>query len=478
MTRTVGNPPPPGAIVRTAMFDELCALRNTDTGNAEAFELLYKHRFRFDHSRKRWMVWNGLCWVADADGEAQRAAIDTVRWRNTAAWLKLVREEEKEAKRKAVVEYVDALEGESVRGIDATLEVAKNLRAIAAVATDFDRNPTLLTIGNGTINLRTGELRHADPDDLITRATYIRYDASAACPRWLQFLGEIFPGDSGLIEFIQRAVGYSLTGDAREQCMFILHGNGANGKSTFLETVRRLLGPHATTTPFATFMTQRNMGAPRNDLAALVGARLVIASEAGQEASFDEAVIKQVTGQDKIACRFLYGEFFEYTPQFKIWLATNYKPTIRGNDDAIWRRIRLIPFNQQFKGGKRDSTLTEKLKTELAGILAWAVQGCLDWQRNGLGRPQTVLAATIEYREESDLVGRFLSERCVAGKEYSVSGKSLYSAYVQFCQQQGEKYLANNLFAAQIAKRHFEKKRTSRGLVYLGLGLQPVSSSP
>jgi putative DNA primase/helicase len=328
MTRTFGNPPPPGAIVRTAMFDELCAFRNTDTGNAEAFELLYKQRFRYDHSRKRWMVWNGLCWAADADGEAQRAAIDTARWRNTAAWLKLLKAEEKEAKRKAVGGYTEALEGESVRGIGAILEVAKNLRAFATVATDYDRHPSLLTIGNGTINLRTGKLRHADPDDLITRATYIRYDASAACPRWLQFLGEIFPGDSSLIEFIQRAVGYSLTGDTREQCMFILHGNGANGKSTFLETVRRLLGPHATTTPFATFMVQRNVGAPRNDLAALVGTRLVIASEAGQEASFDEAVIKQVTGQDKIACRYLYGEFFEYTPQFKIWLATNYKPTM------------------------------------------------------------------------------------------------------------------------------------------------------
>ena len=187
-------------------------------------------------------------------------------------------------------------------------------------------------------------------------------------------------------------------------------------------------------------------------------------------------MIKQCTGSDAIACRYLYGEFFEYTPQFKIWLATNYKPTIRGNDDAIWRRIRLIPFNQQFKGGKRDPKLTEKLKDELPGILAWAVRGCLEWQRNGLGRPQTVVTATIEYREESDLVGRFLSERCVSGKEHSVSGNALYSAYIQFCQQQGEKFLANNLFAAQIAKRRIEKKRTRGGFVYQGLGLQSMSS--
>jgi putative DNA primase/helicase len=475
MARIVGNPPPPGTIVRVALFEELRRLRNTDTGRAEAFEILYKYWLHYEHSRKRWMVWNELCWAVDTDGAAQRAAIDTARWRITAVWLESVKEEGKEAKRKALGEFLEELEGESIRGINATLEVAKNLRAIATVATDYDRNPTLLTVANGTIDLRTGELRRADQEDLITRATYIQYDPSATCPRWLQFLEEIFPGDPGLIEFIQRAVGYSLTGLTNEQCMFILHGNGANGKSTFLEIIRRLLGQHAITTPFATFMVQRNVGSPRNDLAALVGARLVIASEAGQEASFDEAVIKQVTGQDRIACRFLFGEFFEYTPQFKIWLATNYKPTIRGNDDAIWRRIRLIPFNQQFKGGKRDSALTEKLKAELPGILAWAVQGCLEWQRHGLGRPQTVVTATIEYREESDLVGRFLSERCVSEKGQSVSGNVLYNAYVQFCQQQGEKSLANNLFAAQIAKRRIEKKRTHRGWMYQGLGLQSKS---
>lgn len=472
MVRIVGNPPPPGTIVRAAMFEELRTFRSSDTGNAEAFELLYKHRFRYDHSRKRWMVWNGLYWIPDADGEAQRAAIDTARWRNTAVWLQLVQEEGKEAKRQLARDYADVLQGESVSGINATLEVAKNLRSFAIVATHYDHNPALLTTGNGTIDLRTAELRHADPEDLITRATRIQYDPSATCPRWLQFLGEIFPGDPDLVEFIQRAIGYSLTGHTGEQCMFILYGNGANGKTTFLEAVRRLLGTHAVTTPFATFMIQRQVGAPRNDLAALVGARLVIASEAGQDANFDEAVVKQVTGSDMISCRYLYGEFFQYKPKFKIWLATNYRPAIRGNDDAIWRRIRLIPFNQQFKGDKRDRALPEKLKAELPGILAWAVQGCLDWRRNGLGRPQTVVVATTEYREESDQVKRFLTERSISGNELSVAGGALYHAYVEFCQQQGEKYLANNLFAAQIARRGFEKKRTRRGLVYHGLGLR------
>jgi putative DNA primase/helicase len=475
MTRIIGTPPPPGAIVRAKLFDELRSFPRTDTGNAEAFSLLFGHRLKYNHSRKRWMVWNGLHWVPDADGEAERAAIDTARWRVSAIWLQWSAGIDKEDRSKIVEDSEEARAGESVRGINATLEVAKNFRNIATVATDYDRDLFLLTVGNGTLNLRSGEFKPTDPEDLITHGPPIEYDPSAKCARWHKFLDEIFAGDSDLIDFIQRAVGYSLTGDTREQCLFILHGNGANGKSTFLETVRRLLGSHATTTPFATFMVQRNVGAPRNDLAALVGARLVITSEAGEGAGFDEAVVKQITGQDTVSCRFLFGEFFQYIPQLKLWISTNYRPAIRGSDDAIWRRIRLIPFNQQFKGNKRDAELAEKLKAELPGILAWAVQGCLDWQKNGLGRPKTVLDATIEYRRESDQVGRFLSERCVSGKDQTVSGNGLYSAYVEFCQKQGEKYLANNLFAAQIAKRHFEKKRDRRGWAYQGLGLKSMS---
>lgn len=473
MTRIVGDPPRPGAIVRAKMFDELRSFPLSDTGSAECYQMLYGgHHLRYNHSRKRWMVWNGLHWVPDMDGEAERAAIDTARWRVTAIWLEWSSAIDEDDQQRIISDSREAREGESVRGIRATLDVAKNLHNIATVATDYDRDPFLLTVGNGTLNLRNGELKTADPEDLITHGPSIEYDPIAECPRWRQFLDEIFAGDADLIDFIQRAVGYSLTGDTQEQCLFILHGNGANGKSTFLETVRRLLASHATTTPFATFMEQRNVGAPRNDLAALVGARLVITSEAGEGASFDEAVVKQVTGQDTVSCRFLYGEFFQYVPQLKLWICTNYKPAIRGSDDAIWRRIRLIPFNQQFKGNKRDAELPEKLKAELPGILAWAVQGCLDWRRNGLGRPKTVLEATTEYRRESDQVGRFLSERCILGKDYSVSGGALYNAYVQFCQQQGEKYLANNVFAGQLAKRRLEKKRTSRGLVYQGVALQ------
>lgn len=471
----IGNEPKPGAIIPASLLVELRRLPDTDTGNAEAFVLLYGQNFRFDYSRKRWMTWNGLCWTVDANGQADRAAIHTARWRALADWLGECGTREE---RKLMSERIASADwAESLSGINATLEVAKRILPIATVAADYDQGQFLLTVRNGTLDLKIGLLRPAWPEDLITRAVPVVYDPSAECPRWLQFLDEIFAGDAELIQFIQRAVGYSLTGDTQEQCLFILHGNGANGKTTFLETVRKLLGAHATTTPFATFMVQRQVGAPRNDLAALVGTRLVIASEAGQDASFDEAIVKQATGSDTISCRFLYGEFFEYQPRFKIWLATNYKPIIRGNDNAIWRRIRLIPFNQQFKADKRDPLLLEKLRAELPGILAWAVTGCLEWQQSGLGRPQTVVDATQEYRQESDQVGRFLSEQCVAGAARTVAASPLYEAYVRWCQRRGEKYLANNLFAAGIGKFGFQKKRTNRGYVYQGIRLRSAEES-
>ncbi len=219
-------------------------------------------------------------------------------------------------------------------------------------------------------------------------------------------------------------------------------------------------------------MTQRYRGAPRNDLAGLCGARMAVASETSQGATFDEATVKQLTGQDTISCRFLYGEFFQYKPQFKIWFATNSKPRIRETTDAIWRRIRLIPFNQQFKKDRKDSKLLHKLEAELPGILAWAVKGCLEWQKVGLGLPKQVLDATNEYKRESDQVGRFINERCEKGSNLSIPAKTLYGEYGGWCQHQGEEKEPNNKFAGRIAAHGFTKKRTSAGYIYEGLGLK------
>ena len=276
-----------------------------------------------------------------------------------------------------------ALRSESVYGRRATLESAQSIPALATIAEDYDRDPFLLTVGNGTIDLRTGHLRPSQPDDLITRATDVDYFPAATCPRWLQFLDEVFGGDEALISFISRAVGYSLTGDTREQCLFILWGGGANGKSTFLETVLKLVGRHSAITPFSSFLVQRNAGNPRNDVAKLHGARLVKAAESGKEGALDETIIKEITGGDTISARFLYQEFFEFKPTFKLWLATNHRPSIRGTDDAIWRRIRLIPFTRQFSGRNRDPKLLETLRGELPESLPG--QCAAAWNGNRAG---------------------------------------------------------------------------------------------
>jgi putative DNA primase/helicase len=446
-------------------------LNLTDAGNAEAFTILHGERFRYDHSRGKWLVWNGRYWAADENGEADRAALDTARKRLMAAMLIIDTDDRQDA-----AEW--SLHSESTYARRAMLTSAQSIETLATTAADYDRDPFLFTVKNGTIHLRSGELRECSPGDLITRASQVDYLAGAQCPRWMRFLEEIFLGDEELIKFVQRAAGYTFTGDTREQCLFVLYGGGANGKSTFLEIMLKLVGTHGAITSFSTFLVHQNPGTPRNDVAKLHGARLVKAAESQKQAALDEATVKEVTGGDTISARFLFREFFDFRPQFKIWLTTNHRPTISGTDDAIWRRIRLIPFNQQFAGKHRDSRLREKLEAELSGILAWAVRGCLEWQRIGLGNAPAVESATLQYRRDSDHFGRFLNERCTDRPGDQASGQELFDAYVQWCVNTGEKPESNNIFAKALADRAMQKKRTRKGTMYTGVGLRPQIKLP
>ena len=461
----------PIAAAEKAKILKLQSFQDTDAGNAEAFELLHGDRYRYDHIKGKWLVWNGRYWTEDRDGEADRAALETARERLSAAAL-LPNGKDKDRR----VNW--ALKSESVSGRRFTLISAQTIKSLATVTQDYDQDPFLLTVGNGTLGLRTGKLREARREDLITRATDVSYDPLATAPRWEQFLNEVFGGDSDIIQYVQRAVGYSLTGDTQEQCFFLLCGSGANGKTTFLETIVNLLGTHASTAAFSAFLVQHNQGSPRNDLAALCGARFVKAAEAEHKARLDEAIMKQLTGEDTISVRFLFREVFEYRPQFKIWLATNHKPAIWETSDAIWRRIKLIEFNHQFAGLRADVALRKKLQMELPGILAWAVRGCLAWQKCGLREPQRISRATLGYRQESDQVGRFFKDRCDLQPDHQTPAKQLYDDYVLWCGRQRETPVANNLFAAKLAERGIsgiERKRAAGGVVYRGLGLLPVT---
>jgi putative DNA primase/helicase len=339
----------PIAAANRARIRKLQSFQKTDAGNSEAFELLHGE-FRYDHTKGKWLVWNGRFWEEDQDGESDRAALDTARQRLSAAALIKHKEDKERA-----IKW--ALRSESVYGRKAMLISARSVKVLATTTPNYDRDPFLLTVGNGTLDLRKGVLREALAEDLITRATDVPFDTSATVPRWSQFLREVFGDDSEMLGYVQRVVGYSLSGDTSEQCFFLLCGKGANGKTTFLETIVKLLGSHASTAAFSAFLVQHNTGGPRNDLASLCGARFVKAAEAEHRARLDEAVMKQLTGEDTITARYLYHEEFSYRPQFKIFLASNRKPAIWETSDAIWRRVKLIEFNQQFLGRRADPAL-------------------------------------------------------------------------------------------------------------------------
>jgi putative DNA primase/helicase len=290
---------------------------------------------------------------------------------------------------------------------------------------------------------------------------------AASCPRWERFLEEIFAGDDELTEYVQRLVGYCLTGDTREHTLHVLHGSGCNGKTTFCEIAKRLVGDHAATAAFDSFVRARGDRQVRNDLARLHRTRLVVASESGEGRRLDEAVVKQLTGGDTVAARFLYGEFFEFKPAFKLWLVSNHRPRVDGDDDAIWRRMRLLPFEVSFEG-REDPGLSEQLVRELPGVLAWAIRGCLVWQSEGLGSTGAVERATSEYRADEDVLGAFIAERCTLGGE--MEPEALRDAYGAFCAELGERPLSASVLGKRLARRGI--KRGGRNSVYHGIGLK------
>jgi putative DNA primase/helicase len=280
-------------------------------------------------------------------------------------------------------------------------------------------------------------------------------------------------GKQDKIAYLKRITGYALTGSMNEQCLFIYNGFGANGKSTFLEAFRKVLGGYAMHTPSSTLLTN-NMSI-RNDLARLRGSRFVSAVEIGIGKKLDEALTKELTGGDPITSRFLFREFFEQKPTFKLFIAANYKPEIRGMDHGIWRRIRLIPFDVVLKDDEIDRDLPHKLETELSGILSWAVQGCLDWQKQGLVMPDEVRSATTEYREESDVLSLFLEDKCKQGRKLEISVKNLYDTYMAWSEENADDVLSKKTFGHFLKQRGFKQKKSDGIRSWVGLTIK-VSS--
>jgi putative DNA primase/helicase len=339
----------------------------------------------------------------------------------------------------------------------------------------FDGDPFALNCANGILNLRTGALEPPDREKYCRKLAPVNYDPEAPTPKyWLEFLNKIFDGDTDLITFIQQALGYSLTGDVGSQCLFFLHGTGANGKSTFIETVADLMGDYHYKTSAELLMATKNPGRGGDaspDVASLQACRMVTASELDSGRRFSESKIKDLTGGDTIKARRLFCPEFNFRPTHKLWIFGNNKPTIRDTDTGIWRRIRLIPFNVTIPEAERQQHFREQyLVPELPGILKWAAQGCQDWLQAGhLTTPDSVLAATTGFKDEMDLLAAFIMEKCKCAEYYSCRAGSLYDAYKKWAETSGENVLSGTYFGRELGKRGYNKKHTASGTFYYGI---------
>jgi len=437
----------------------------TDAGNGELFTHLYGEQVRYDHRRRRWLLWRDHWWQADAEAEVQQLAKEAARRRyQDATRIDGLNERQAEARW--------AIGCESRMRIEAALALASSERPITDAGKDWDSDPWLLGVANGVLDLRTGDLRDGRPEDRITMHSPVAYDPDAPCPHWLAFLDRIMGGNTALIDFLQRAAGYTLTGDVGEQVLFFAYGTGANGKSTFLTAMLDAFGDYGRQAAPGLLLAKRGERHP-TEYADLETARLVASVEVDEGRRLAEGLVKWLTGGDRMKARRMRQDFYEFRPTYKLWLAANHKPTITGTDWAIWRRIRLLPFTVVIPPEEQDPHLPDTLRRELPGILAWAVQGSLDWQRDGLGTPPEVEAATTAYRLEQDVLADFLEECCSVGPDLQAAASALYKAYSEWCKDAGEKPLPKNAFGMRLPERGFTPDRAKGGRrLWQGIGLR------
>jgi putative DNA primase/helicase len=372
-----------------------------------------------------------------------------------------------------------AKRSESRDRLAAMIALAETEEGVVQRADDFDKGEWLLNVANGSINLRSGELQPHDRGDLITQLSPVAYDPNASCPLWDAFLARVLP-DQEVRDYVRRAAGYTLTGAIQEHILLFCFGAGRNGKSTFISVLETILGDYATKVRAETLMLDR-YGPDRGatpELVDLRGRRLLTVTELNEGQRLNEALVKDLTGGDRIRARALYQAPITFPPTHKSWMVGNHRPRVIGVDEGIWSRLRLVPFVVQIPLAERDLRLLEKLKAELPGILNWALSGCAEWLREGLQDPPSVFAATDAYRKSEDTLGQFLEDVCLLDAAAVVTGKALFAAYSQWSADNRERPMNNNRFAAALMERGFTRKRTRRGAVWQGIGLLTDDDAP
>jgi putative DNA primase/helicase len=423
----------------------------TDYGNALRMWKMHNEAVIFVPQYGKWFVWTGTHWKEDQTHEADRLLYKTIQSLYTEAMAETDR-----TRRADLIDH--ARRSEMGPRLRETLKISERLMRVSS--DELDRDPMLLAVKNGVVDLHSGELLPHSRERMMTKLSPVTYDPKAECPVWMSFLQDTFRGVEDTIEFVQRAVGYSLTGSIKQQAFFFLYGVGSNGKSTFLTTIRTILGDYAAQADPSTFMAQRGNDGPRNDLARLAGKRMVTSVETEKGKRFSESVMKQLTGGESVTCRFLHREFFEYVPTYKIWIAGNHQPDVRGQDHGFWRRVKMVPFTVTVPDDKQDRDLGKKLEAELPGILNWALAGVRLWREKGLGSAKQIEEATNEYRAEQDVVGMFITEALTISDlpegMKPASCADVYEAYVHWCDRNRE-FRQN--------KRGFEVELKNRGLI-------------
>lgn len=443
----------------------------TDTGNAERLVAQHGLDLRYCHPWQKWMAWDGRRWRIDVTAEVRRRAKDTARSIYSEASSVTGTDQAAETRRKELSAWARRSEARERRS--AMIELAQSERRIPVLPEQLDANPWSLNCLNGVLDLRTGQLHQHRRSDLLTKLAPVAYEPGATCPTWLAFLRTIMGGNDELVGFLQRFAGYCLTGIVREHVLVVCYGTGSNGKSTFLETLTTMLGDYAWQAPPDLLML-KSLDAHPTDVAGLFGVRFAACIETASGRRLDEARVKMLTGGDQVTARRMREDFWTFRPTHKLALGTNHKPVVATTDHGTWRRQKLVPFTVTIPTEEQDRLLPEKLRAELSGILRWAVQGCLDWQRHGLGDAEAIREATEAWRDESDVLGGFLAACCEMAPRATVQARELYARFVGYCEANGEDPLRQKPFGQRLAERGLTATKGTGG-VRLWRGLRLAS---
>lgn len=441
-----------------------------DTGNAKRFIDRFGTNIRYNFDNKCWVVFDGKTWVKDCKQLIKTQADILIEEMK----IEMIKEQDKDIQ-KEMAKNIKHLSSNS--GKEAMLKEAMHIGIIPTINADYDKDDYLLNCFNGVVDLKTGKLLPHNKIYMMSKNTNLRVDLENEPVRWKQFLLEIFNGSQDLVDYIQCAIGYTLTGDTKEQCFFQCYGDGANGKSVFLDILYKMLGDYALNSQVDSILARsNNSGGANSEIARMNGARFVRTNEPNEGSRFNEGLVKQLVSGDVTTARFLYGTEFEFSPRFKLWIATNYKINVRGTDTGIWRRQRLVPFEVKFIGDKADKHLTEKLMNELPQILGWAVKGAVKWVNNGLTTPKEIEIANNEYKQEMDIISSFLADCTKLSPSGREKASEVFKEYSQWAKDGHEYCMTQSKFGIEMGKR-FTKKNVNGYVYYTGFILKKNDES-